>query len=147
MCRLLEFLRSLTIEHVLFSDLIQNERDRRTPSGLAFERAERSGVSASDEITMAVARRWFWSRKNGCGFVLEGFPRNLTQALVLDEWLEAKGETLDQVIHLVGTGVGDRETDLVAEYFERQSILFRVEPGDLDRAVQVNNVPEVALLP
>ena len=147
MCRLLEFLRSLTIEHVLFSDLIQNERDRRTPSGLAFEKAERSGVSASDEITMAVARRWFWSRKNGCGFVLEGFPRNLTQALVLDEWLEAKGETLDQVIHLVGSGVSDRETDLVAEYFERQSILSRVEPGDLDRAVRVNDASEVALFP
>jgi hypothetical protein len=147
MCRLLEFLRSLTIEHVLFSDLIQNERDRRAPSGLAFEKAKRSGVSASDEISIAVARKWFWSRKNGCGFVLEGFPRNLTQALVLDEWLEARGETLDQVIHLVGTSVSDRETDLVAEYFERQSILVRVDPANLGRAVRVADAPEVAVLP
>ena len=147
MCRLLEFLRSLTIEHVLFSDLIQNERDRRTPSGHALEKAEQNGVSASDEITVAVARKWFWSRKNGCGFVLEGFPRNLAQALVLDEWLEARGETLDQVVHLVGTGVSDRETELVAEYFERQSILVRIAPDDLDQLVRVSDAPEVAVLP
>lgn len=147
MCRLLEFLRSLTIEHVLFSDLIQNERDRLTPSGHAFEKAERNGVPASDEITVAVARKWFWSRKNGCGFVLSGFPRNLAQALVLDEWLEARGETLDQVVHLVGTGVSDRETEVVAEYFERQSILVRIASDDLDQLVRVSDAQEVAVLP
>ena len=147
MCRLLEFLRSLTIEHVLFSDLIQNERDRLTPSGHALEKAERNGVSASDEVMVAVARKWFWSRKNGRGFVLEGFPRNLAQALVFDEWLEARGETLDQVVHLVGTGASDRETEAVAEYFDRQAILVRIAPDDLDQLVRVSDAPEVAVHP
>jgi adenylate kinase len=147
MCRLLEFLRSLTIEHVLFSDLIQSERDRHTPSGHALEKAERNGVSASDEIMIAVARKWFWSRKNGCGFVLAGFPSNLAQALVFDEWLEARGETLDLVVHLVGSGVSDRDTEVVAEYFERQSILARIDSNNLNHLVQVSDAPEVAVLP
>jgi len=146
MCRLLEFLRSLTIEHVLFSDLIQNERDRRTPSGLAFEKADRNGELVSDEVTIAVARKWFWSRKNGCGFVLAGFPRNLTQAQVLDEWLEARGEPLDHVVHLAGSSLRDRELELVAEYFERQSILVRIAPDDLDGSFRPADAAEVAVL-
>ena len=145
MCRPLEFLCSLIAEHVLFSDLIQNERDRRTPSGLALEKAERDGVSTSDEVTIAVARKWFWSRKMGDGFVLEGFPGNLAQALVFDEWLEARGETLDRVFQLGEPGNADRETGPVAEYFDGQSILTRITPGDLELAVQIRDASEVAV--
>jgi adenylate kinase len=43
---------------------------------------------------MALLRKWFWARKPDAGFLLEGFPATLLQALVFDEWLEARGETL-----------------------------------------------------
>jgi len=39
-------------------------------------------------------RKWFWARKPDAGFLLEDFPATLLQALVFDEWLEARGETI-----------------------------------------------------
>jgi adenylate kinase len=43
-------------------------------------------------------RRWFWTRKPEAGFILTEFPATLLQAKVLDEWLEARDETLDAVL-------------------------------------------------
>lgn len=54
-----------------------------------------SGVPARriDE-SMRELRHWFFGRRRSHGFLLEGFPFNTLQALVLDEWLEARDETL-----------------------------------------------------
>ena len=46
---------------------------------------------------LALLRKWFWARKPDAGFLLEGFPATLLQALVFDEWLEARGESLTAV--------------------------------------------------
>ncbi|MBI5770942.1 MAG: hypothetical protein HZA93_24400 [Verrucomicrobia bacterium] len=43
-------------------------------------------------------RRWFFARKPDAGFLLTEFPATLLQALVLDEWLEARDEALTAVI-------------------------------------------------
>ncbi len=39
-------------------------------------------------------RRWYWTRKPDAGFVLMDFPATLLQAKVLDEWMDARGESL-----------------------------------------------------
>lgn len=39
-------------------------------------------------------RHWFFGRRKSHGFLLEGFPSTVQQALVLDEWLDARDETL-----------------------------------------------------
>ena len=76
--------RSFSIEHVSPATLVQQEISRRTPRGPA----------AADQQALAVFRKWFWARKPDAGFLLEGFPATLLQALVFDEWLEASGENL-----------------------------------------------------
>jgi hypothetical protein len=44
-------------------------------------------------------KRWFWSRKPDAGFVLlRDYPATLLQALVFDEWVEARNEKIDVVI-------------------------------------------------
>lgn len=48
----------------------------------------------ADRIHLALLRKWFWARKPDAGFLIEGFPATLLQALVFDEWLEARDETL-----------------------------------------------------
>lgn len=40
-------------------------------------------------------RQWFFRRRPESGFILSGFPETLTEARLLDEWCEARGETLD----------------------------------------------------
>ncbi len=67
---------------------MQQEISRRTRSALPRD---------LNQLHLALLRKWFWARKPDAGFLLEGFPATLLQALVFDEWLEARGETLTAV--------------------------------------------------
>jgi adenylate kinase len=89
--------RSLNLEHVSPASLVQQEISRRTPLGQQAAAALSRGPAASEQITLALLRKWFWARKPDAGFLLEGFPATLLQALVFDEWLEARGENLTGV--------------------------------------------------
>jgi adenylate kinase len=84
----MHYLRSLNIEHVSPALLMGPEISRRPPSC----------VRTDDDSTLAVMRRWFWARKPDAGFVLTDFPATLLQAQVLDEWLDARAETLHVAI-------------------------------------------------
>ncbi len=84
--------RSLNLEHVSPPRLPRPEISRRWSS--------RPG--AGDAATLATVRRWFFARKPDAGFVLTDFPATLLQALVFDEWLDARDETLHGV--LAGAG-------------------------------------------
>ena len=79
--------RSLQIEHV-------------SPDGLMRRGISRSRGSAegNEAATLALLRRWFFSRKPDAGFVLTDFPATLLQARVFDEWLDARGESIDAVV-------------------------------------------------
>lgn len=96
-------LRSLNIEHVSFAELIRQEISRGSSLGSIAERTLKQGSPLSDETGIALARRWFWSRKPDAGFALTGFPATLLQAKVLDEWLDARDESLDGVLAQAGT--------------------------------------------
>lgn len=77
---------------------MQQEISRRTPLGQkAASALARSGSGLSDDLILAVLRKWFWARKPDAGFLLEGFPATLLQAKVFDEWVEARGENLTAV--------------------------------------------------
>jgi adenylate kinase len=91
-------LRSLNIEHVSPAGLMRQEISRRTPLGLAAERLARQGQPLAEEATLALLRRWFWTRKPDAGFALEGFPATLLQAKVFDEWLDARDERLHGLV-------------------------------------------------
>jgi adenylate kinase len=62
-----------------------------------ISRPPRAGSAGREGLELRLLRRWFWSRKPDAGFVLADFPATLLQALVLDEWLEARNEQLDAV--------------------------------------------------
>lgn len=68
--------------------------------GVAFEKSLKAGEFVPDEPTLSVMRKWFFSRKADKGFLLDGFPRNLLQARVLGEWLEARREVLAGCLYL-----------------------------------------------
>ncbi len=95
---LMSRLRSLNIEHVSPSELMQLEISRRTPLGQMAERAAQGGRPVPDESIVSLLRRWFWSRKPDAGFALTGFPATLLQAKVFDEWMEARDEALDGLV-------------------------------------------------
>jgi adenylate kinase len=72
-----------------------------------------------DEASLlARMRRWCFARKPDAGFILTDFPATLLQARVLDEWLEARGESLDAV--LAGAGAPAP----VVEHYLTQGLLL-----------------------
>jgi adenylate kinase len=117
--------RSLNLEHVSPALLVQQEISRRTPSGQQAAAAVSHGSAVPDQLHLALLRKWFWARKPDAGFLLEGFPATLLQALVLDEWLEARGESLT-----AGLAADPRSVDPVITHYRTQGLLR----GDLTAA-------------
>ncbi|WP_137845634.1 adenylate kinase [Microbacterium sp. 2FI] len=59
-----------------------------------------AGDLVSDELTSAVVRDRLSHADAEGGFLLDGYPRNVSQVMHLDEFLEGRGEGLDAVIEL-----------------------------------------------
>jgi adenylate kinase len=105
-------LRSLNLEHVSPAALPVAEISRRPATAAATEAA-----------AVARMRRWFFARKPDAGFVLADFPATLLQALLLDEWLDARDETLSGVFAATGADLA------VVEHYRTLGLLM--ETGDL----------------
>jgi adenylate kinase len=59
-----------------------------------------AGNLVPDEVTVAMAKDRMLQDDADHGFLLDGFPRNVTQAVALDEMLKANGLELDAVLDL-----------------------------------------------
>lgn len=103
--------RSLNLEHVSPSRLKGPEISRR-PVSAAAEEATR----------LALMRRWFFARKPDAGFVLTDFPATLLQAIVFDEWLDARDEALSATV-IVGSG----SNESVVEHYRTLGLLVEAD--------------------
>lgn len=93
-------LAGLNLEHVSSGAIFREEVRRGSAFGATFEKALRDGEFVPDEDTLAVMRKWFFARKGRKGFLLDGFPRNVLQAQVFDEWMETARKVLAGCIYL-----------------------------------------------
>ncbi len=122
--------RSLNSEHVSPAFLVQQEISRRTPLGQQAAAAiTRSAIRQNaDQIPIAILRKWFWARKPDAGFLLEGFPATLLQALVFDEWLETRGENLTACFASFPSPENSVKEDVVTHY-RTQGLLMGAIPA------------------
>lgn len=118
-----DFSRSLISEHVSTEALLSAESQRQTPLGAALRRAVKSSCAPADETVLAVLRRWYFARRAESGFRLLGFPRSVLQALVFDEWLETRGESLDACLLFTGSSGVAQDT---VEYYRTRGLLIEV---------------------
>ncbi len=103
---------------------MQQEISRRTPLGQQAATAITRGSAVPDQLHLAVMRKWFWARKPDAGFLLEGFPATLLQALVFDEWLEARGENLT-----AGFAAAPLSAEPVVTHYRTQGLLLGAIPA------------------
>lgn len=68
--------------------------------GLQVKSIIEAGDLVSDELTSAVVRDRLSQADAEDGFLLDGYPRNVSQVAHLDEFLEGRDESLDAVIEL-----------------------------------------------
>ncbi|MCC5789873.1 MAG: nucleoside monophosphate kinase [Opitutales bacterium] len=97
---LAENLCSFSFDHISSGDIFRGHVRNQTPLGQRLGKSLANGQLVSDELTLETMKKWFWSRKPSQGFLLDGFPRTLSQAQAFDEWLESRSIKLDAVIHL-----------------------------------------------
>ena len=89
------------IPQISTGDIFRKNISEKTPLGIEADKYISIGNLVPDEITVPMVEdRLTWEdAKNGV--ILDGFPRTIEQAEMLDKILEAKGEKIDLVINLV----------------------------------------------
>ena len=88
------------IPQVSTGDLLRAAVANGTALGLEAKEAMAAGRLVDDQIVLGMIRERLAKPDTGQGFILDGFPRNLTQARALDQLLAQIGQPLDAVVQL-----------------------------------------------
>ncbi|MEU3060083.1 adenylate kinase [Streptomyces subrutilus] len=92
--------KNLSIPHISTGDLFRANISQGTELGKQAKAYMDAGNLVPDEVTIAMAKDRMEQEDAAGGFLLDGFPRNVSQAEALDEMLKDAGMKLDAVLDL-----------------------------------------------
>ena len=84
-------IEKLGIPHISTGDLLRTAIAQETELGLKAKDVMDRGELVSDEIVLGMLKERVLEEDAAKGFILDGFPRNLTQANMLEELLVELG--------------------------------------------------------
>ncbi|MEU9264275.1 adenylate kinase [Streptomyces sp. NPDC048251] len=90
----------LRVPHISTGDLFRANISKQTELGKLAKSYMDAGNLVPDEVTIAMAKDRMEQPDAERGFLLDGFPRNVSQAEALDELLTVEGIKLDAVLDL-----------------------------------------------
>ncbi|GIF90076.1 adenylate kinase [Catellatospora chokoriensis] len=97
-----EFIAShLSVPKISTGDIFRANVSQGTPLGLEAKRYMDSGGLVPDEVTINMVRGRLAEPDAADGFLLDGFPRTVPQAVALDKMLADTGANLDLVLELI----------------------------------------------
>ncbi len=88
----------LNVPHISTGDLLRAAVAAETPLGLAAKEVMERGELVSDDIVLGMLKERLQAEDAQAGFILDGFPRNLVQAEMLDRLLAEIGMPVDHAI-------------------------------------------------
>src|SRR5215475_14207135 len=88
------------ITHLSTGDMLRAQASAGTEIGRRIRETMSSGKLVSDPLVLAAVIEQVTRSDARGGFVLDGFPRTISQAVTLDNFLYAEGIELDFVIEL-----------------------------------------------
>ncbi|MFI6341360.1 adenylate kinase [Streptomyces sp. NPDC050535] len=91
---------NLSIPHISTGDLFRANISQQTELGKLAKSFMDKGELVPDEVTIAMAKDRMEQADAENGFLLDGFPRNVSQAEALDDMLKAESMKLDAVLDL-----------------------------------------------
>ena len=94
---------SKDIPHVSSGDLLREAVEAKTETGLKAKEYIEKGLLVPDELVVKVVVGKITTECCKNGFILDGFPRNLSQAEILDETLNELGEKIDKVFYFTAS--------------------------------------------
>jgi adenylate kinase len=147
---------TLDIPHISTGDLFRANLKDETPLGVEAKKYMDAGDLVPDSVTVGMVKDRLADADTAKGFILDGFPRTVSQADSLAEILAGLGVQLDSVVQfevpdeelvqrLLGRGRSDDTEDVIRN---RQQV-YRNETAPLleyyaDRLVVIDAVGEVA---
>lgn len=90
----------LGIPHISTGDILRSERKNKTALGLEAQAFMDRGELVPDQVVVEMMRGLLTGPSAAQGWILDGFPRSVPQALFLDEFLAEVGQKYDQVVYL-----------------------------------------------
>jgi len=145
----------LEVPHISTGDLFRANLKRETELGVEAKRYMDAGELVPDSVTVAMVRDRLTAADVAKGFILDGFPRTVSQAGSLSEILTEGGEDLDAVVEmqvsedllverLLARGRADDTEDVI----RRRQQVYRDETAPLldhyrDRLVTVDAVGSI----
>jgi adenylate kinase len=92
--------KNLSIPHISTGDLFRANISQGTELGKKAKAYMDAGNLVPDEVTIGMAKDRMEQPDAENGFLLDGFPRNVSQAEALDAMLKSEGMKLDAVLDL-----------------------------------------------
>lgn len=92
--------KELNLVHISTGDLMRKELKEGTDLGLKIDSYTKNGHLTPDELAMEVLEKEIAKNRTSKGFVLDGFPRKLSQVSLLDQLLHKYGFSVKLAIGL-----------------------------------------------
>jgi adenylate kinase len=87
-------------DYIATGDMLRDAVARQTPLGLKARDCMNRGELVPDEIMIPIVEERLVSAADSNGFLLDGFPRTVHQATMLDEAAERNGIRIDRAVYL-----------------------------------------------
>jgi adenylate kinase len=145
----------LDVPHISTGDLFRANLKEETPLGVEAKRYMDAGDLVPDQVTVEMVRERLTHDDAVKGYLLDGFPRTLSQAGSLDEILDERGEALDAVVEfqvpeeeLVQRLLGRGRSDDTEDVIRRRQQVYRDETAPLleyyrDKVLSIDAVGSV----
>ena len=88
------------LPHISTGDMLRDEIARMTKIGIEIKDSMARGEFVSDEVITKLLRKRLSSKDVKKGYILDGYPRNLSQAKTYDKLLEELSFDVGKVIYL-----------------------------------------------
>lgn len=96
-----EFLiKKYGLAHISTGDVIRREMHNETPLAAKLKPILADGSLAPDDIVVAMVENFVVSTKGTNGFLFDGFPRTIPQAIALDAMLAKYDQSITRLISL-----------------------------------------------
>lgn len=90
----------LGLTHISTGELLRDAAKAGTELGKKSKKVTDRGELVADEIMLGLITERLSRDDVKNGFILDGYPRNITQAKALDEILERQGQPMVEVLHI-----------------------------------------------
>ena len=125
--------KSYKFVHLSTGDILRAEMRNGSPLGRKVQTILEKGELVSDEIVTEIIRVFLTNHGDSEGFIFDGFPRTVAQAVALDDMLKRESLAIDVMVTLEV-----EESELVARILKRGETSMR--PDDLDLSVVKNRI-------